>query len=62
MTGSREEIAAGTVLIRQGQPMNALTSSGRSLTVSISKLTKIQWVAPLLALEGGKCQGVRSLD
>jgi len=57
-TGSREEIAAGTVLIRQGQPVNALyILLDGGLTVSVSQADKNPLGRAFAALEGGEMLG-----
>jgi bacteriocin-type transport-associated protein len=57
-TGSREEIAAGTVLIRQGQPINALyILLDGALTVSISQADQNPVGHAFAALEGGEMSG-----
>ena len=54
-TGSREEIAGGTVLIRQGQPVNALyVLLDGALTVSISQPDNNPLGRAFAALEGGE--------
>lgn len=57
-TGSREEIAPGTTLIRQGQPVNALyILLDGALTVSISQPDQNPLGRAFAALEGGEMSG-----
>lgn len=57
-TGSREEIASGEVLIRQGEPVNALyILLDGALTVSISQADNNPLGRAFAALEGGEMTG-----
>lgn len=57
-TGQREEVAAGTILIRQGKPVNALyILLDGALTVSIAQADDNPIGRAFAALEGGELPG-----
>lgn len=57
-TGRREEVAAGTILIRQGEPVNALyVLLDGALTVSVAQADDNPIGRAFAALEGGELTG-----